>query len=153
MVAGGLYTIKDRYFQDFPHEKHTLNKGGRPFFYAVHDCESIFWLVPLSRQVSTYKRKIEAVEARRGIGRCMAYHIGAFMGEERVFRICNMIPVTADYVGGEFTIEGKPYLIEDKLLLTVLNRKARDYLKQLELGRMYSQVDALDIRRKLIEGS
>jgi hypothetical protein len=39
--------------------------------------------------------------------------------------------------------------VEIESFITAVNRKARDFIKQLELGRMYSQVDALGIRKAL----
>jgi hypothetical protein len=150
MVENGLYKVKDEYFTDFPHERHMHNKAGRPFYYAVRDKAGIYWLVPLSSQVENFRRKIEAVEAKRGTGNCIQYHIGIIMGGLRVFRICDMLPITARYVDEAFTTNGKPYIVKDKALITAISRKARDFIKQLELGRMYSQVDALLIWESLV---
>lgn len=151
MVENGLYKVKDEYFTDFPNEKHMHNKAGRPFYYAVKDKTGIYWFVPLSSQVENFRRKIEAVEVKRGIGNCIQYHIGTIMGDLRVFRICDMLPITTRYVDEEFTMNGKPYIVKDKALVTAISRKARDFIKQLELGRMYSQVGALSIRETLVK--
>jgi hypothetical protein len=149
MVEHGLYKIKDEYFMDFPHEKHIHNKVGRPFYYAVKDSSGIYWLVPLSSQVNNFQHKIEVEERKRGKGKCIRFHIGYIMGTLRAFRICDMLPVTAHYIDGAFEIHGKPYIAHDEELVTAISRKARDFIKQLELGRMYSQVDALGIRKVL----
>lgn len=150
MVEHGLYKIKDSYFKDFPHKKHIWNKAGRPFYYAVKDSAGIYWLVPLSSQTDNFRQKIETEEHKRGKGKCIRFHIGSIMGKTRAFRICDMLPVTDEYIEGAFYVNGKPYIAQDKDLITVISRKARDYIKQLELGRMYSQVDALAIRAKLL---
>ena len=150
MVENGLYKIRDEYYADFPHEKHIHNKDGRPFYYAVKDSQGIYWLIPLSSQVDTYRHKIQAVESKRGKGNCLTYHIGVIAGQERVFRICNMIPITSKYIAGEFIVHGSHYVAKDKKLIRDASRKARNFIKQLELGKMSSQVDALSIREKLI---
>lgn len=153
MVENGLYKIKEEYYEDFPHEKHIHNKDGRPFYYAIKDGSGIYWLIPLSSQIDTYRHKIQTVESKRGQGNCMAYHIGIIAGQERVFRICNMIPVTSEYIAGGFVIHGSHYVAKDKKLIREISQKSRNFIKQLELGKMTSQVDALKIRDKLIEKS
>ncbi|MCL2662363.1 MAG: hypothetical protein FWE83_03430 [Oscillospiraceae bacterium] len=150
MVENGLYKVKDQYYIDFPHDMHIQQKGGRPFYYAVKDNFGVYWLIPLSSQVDVYRQKIEAVEAKRGKGNCITYHIGIIANQERAFRICNMIPVSDEYVDGEFEINGSHYVVGDLKLIREISIKSRNYIKQVELGRMYSQVDALSIRKKLL---
>ena len=150
MIEHGLYKIRDEYYTDFPHEKHIYNKDGRPFYYAVKDSYGIYWLIPLSSQIGTYKSKIESVESKRGKGNCLAYHIGIIAGQEKVFRICNMIPIIDKYIAGEFIFDGSHYIVKDKNLIQEISRKSRNYIKQLELGKMFSQIDALKIRGKLM---
>ena len=86
MIENGLYKITDKYFEDFPHEKHIYNKDGRPFYYA-----------------------------------------------------------------GAFLFNNQHYIVQDKKLIRDVSVKSRNYIKQLELGKMYSQIDALKIREALIE--
>ena len=150
LIENGLYRIKEEYYAAFPHDKHIHNKAGRPFYYAVKDSCGIYWLIPISHQVDTYWRKIKAVESKRGEGNCLTFHIGIIAGQERVFRICNMIPITDKYIAGEFVLCGSHYVVKDKNLIREISKKSRNYIKQLELGKMYSQIDALKIRVKLI---
>jgi len=151
MVESGLYKIKDEYYIDFPHEKHIHIKDGRPFYYAVKGKSDIYWLIPLSSKVDTYKSKIQSIEDKRGKGNCLTYHIGVIAGKERVFRICDMIPVTEKYIAGEFVFNGIHYVVGDEKLIREVSRRSRNFMKQLELGRMHSQIDALKIRDSLIE--
>ena len=151
MVENGLYKISDKYFLDFPNEKHIHIKHGRPFYYAVKDNYGIFWLIPLSTKVESYKQKIEAVETKRGKGNCLIYYIGIIADQNMAFRICDMIPVTEEYIAGEFIKYGQHYVVMDKKLIREVNQKSRNYIKQLEIGKMYSQINALKIREKLIE--
>ena len=43
-----------------------------------------------------------------------------------------------------------PNIAKDSKLINEISRKSRNYMKQLELGRMNSQVDVLEIRKKLL---
>ena len=123
MVENGLYKIKDTYYTDFPNENHIHNKEGRPFYYAVKDSYGIYWLIPLSSQIDTYKRKIEAVERKRGKGNCLTYHIGIIAGQEKAFRICNMMPVIDEYIDGQFAFKGSHYIVRDKRLIREISKK------------------------------
>ena len=94
--------------------------------------------------------EIQVIESRRGKGNCLAYHIGLVAGQKRVFKIADMIPVIEKYIAGEFTLGGIHYVVGDVKLIKEISRKSRNFLKQLELGRMHSQVDALKIRDELL---
>jgi len=61
-----------------------------------------------------------------------------------------MLPIADEYVDGEFEINGSHYAVGDLKLIREISVKSRNYIKQVELGRMYSQIDALSIRKKLI---
>ena len=61
-----------------------------------------------------------------------------------------MIPVIEKYIAGEFTLGGIHYVVGDVKLIKEISRKIRNFLKQLELGRMHSQIDALKIRDELL---
>ena len=150
MVENGLYKIDDKYYSDFPHEKHIHIKGGRPFYYAIKDSHGLYWLIPLSTQLEKHKEKIKVIEGKRGQGNCLTCHIGVIAGQEMVLKICDMIPVTDEYISGEFFKYGSHYIVKDKRLITEISRKSRNFIKQLELGKMTSQIDSLGIREKLI---
>jgi hypothetical protein len=151
MVANGLYKIKKKYYEDFPQDKHIQLKLGRPFFYAFKDNSGVYWLIPISSDVNLYYKKIKKEEAKRGEGNCMLFHIGVIAGKKKVFKICNMLPITDEYIDSEFTINNIHYIVKDMHLTQEISRKARNFIKQLELGRMTSQIDALSIRDKLIQ--
>jgi len=36
----------------------------------------MYWLIPLSTQIDKHKKKITNIEAKRGKGNCLIYHIG-----------------------------------------------------------------------------
>ncbi len=62
-----------------------------------------------------------------------------------------MIPVTDEYIAGEFFIDNVHYVVKNRVLIRDISRKARNFIKQLKIGRMSSQVDALNIRDKLVQ--
>jgi len=62
-----------------------------------------------------------------------------------------MIPITSDYIADEFILQGSHYITKDKRLIREISQKSRNFIKQPELGRMSSQVDALKIREQLIQ--
>jgi len=62
-----------------------------------------------------------------------------------------VIPVTEKYIAGEFVFSGIHYVVGDEKLIREISRRSRNFIKQLELGRMHSQIDALKIRDNLIE--
>ncbi len=130
MVENGLYKIKDKYYSDFPHDKHIHNKAGRPLYYAVKDKCGIYWLIPISSQVDAYRQKIEAVERKRGAGNCLTFHIGIIAGQERVFKVCDLIPIADEYIEGEFKINGSHYIARDKKLVREIGEKARNYIRR-----------------------
>ena len=145
MIENGLYKLKEKYYSDFPNENHIHIKAGRPFYYAVKSNHGIYWLIPISSQAENYKRKIREVENKRGEGNCILYHIGNIANRERAFIICNILPVTVEYIEDTFTIDNKHYIVKNQKLIREVSEKTRNYIKQLELGRMYSQIDALAI--------
>lgn len=151
MVENGLYKIKNEYFLDFPHKNHIHNKKGRPYYYVVKDSCDIYWCIPLSSKVEAFRSKITTVENKRGKGKCISYHIGIIGGKERAFRICDMIPLTDNYIEGKFILNNNHYVVRDSKLVREIGQKSRNYIKQLELGRMHSQVDALNIRKILLD--
>lgn len=64
----GLYIIKDKYFVDFPNDKHMQNKGeNRPHYYAIKDGDGLYWMIPISSKVDKFRAKIEDVE-RKSVG-------------------------------------------------------------------------------------
>jgi hypothetical protein len=58
MIVNGLYKINEKYYEDFPNDKHIQLEDGRPFYYATKDSKGIYWLIPLSSRVEEYREKI-----------------------------------------------------------------------------------------------
>ena len=151
LVVHGLYSMKDKYFQEFKKPYWVDNKNEhRPYYYAFKDPDGIDWLIPMSSQTEAYSAKIKKVEAKRGEGNCVYYHIGTVAAIERVFLIGDMFPVSPSHVKAPFTIGNVHYIVKDRDLNKVLYSKAMRYLKLVESGTMKSRNDILGIKRVLL---
>ena len=147
-VLYGFYKVKDKYFSDFPSNRHMWNKAERrPYYLAVKENSGIIWLIPISHQVEKYREKIKNDEAKHG--ECLHCHIIRFMNEERAVLIGNMIPVTEEYIKGEFTIGGFHYVVREQKAIREVKKRASRYLSLVREGKLHPYVDILTIERKL----
>ncbi|NLW78558.1 MAG: hypothetical protein GXY32_03990 [Ruminococcaceae bacterium] len=151
VVENGLYTVKDSYFEDFPNKYFMDNKkGNRPYFFTLLDSDGIYWMIPMSKQVDTYRPKIAKEEAKRGKGNCIFYHIGVIAGAERAFSIGDSIPITADYIDSPYTIKEIHYVSRDQKMCRELRSKAMRFLKLVENGKIHTNVNIMAIKKKLL---
>lgn len=152
LVKHGLYTVKDQYFSDFPSDHWMQNKGeNRPYFFLLKDKDGISWLIPMSKQTENYRWKIKKVEAQRGKGNCIYYHLGLVASIERAFLIGDMFPVDESYIKAPYVIASNHYISRDKKLNAAIYSKAMRYLRLVEQGVMKSRTDILGIKRSLLE--
>ena len=111
----GLYRVSDIYFNDFESKYFCDNKNeNRPHCCAFKESNGTIWLIPLSTRTSNYRDKIDKDEKRSKDGKCLFYHIGTIAGEEKVFLIGNMFPVSNKYIKSEYTISGIHYVIKEE---------------------------------------
>lgn len=146
----GLYLIKNSFYTDFPNSFWSQNKGVRPNFMVIKDSDGIFWMIPLSTQVDSYKKKIEKYEERYGKGNCVFYHLGLIAGEQRVFLISNMVPVTEEYIERAYTISGIEYISATKSLNQALKRKAIKYQALVKSGHVKDDRKTFEVKEKLL---
>ena len=148
MVQFGLYSIKDQFFRDFKSPYFPYNKcENRPYFCSVQDASGIWWMIPLSTQVDTYQKKIEADEKKHGM--CLYYYIGLIAGYKRDFLIGSMFPITETYIKKEYTMAGTHYVVKNAKLIKEVQKRAKKYLSLVEHKKMRASVDILGIRNKL----
>lgn len=148
-VKYGFYKVKDKYFSDFPSDRHMYNKAeGRPYYLALTDESGIIWLIPISSKVEKYKAKIASDEKK--FGECLTCHIIRFMSQERVALIGNMIPVIPEYIKGEFTILGKHYVVQDNTSIKAIKKRCSRYLSLVRGGKLHPYVDILSIEKILL---
>lgn len=151
LIICGLYSISDRYFQDFQKPYWMDNKNERrPYYYLLKDNDGIEWVVPMSSKVENYTLKIEKEEKKRGKGNCIYYHIGRIAGIDRVFLIGDMFPVNKSYIKAPYTICRMHYVVKDKSLNRVIYSKAMRFLNLVESGVIKSRNDILGIKRELL---
>lgn len=149
MVPHGLCIIEDCYFSDFPSIRHMDNKHeSRPYYLAVQGSDKIIWMVPISHQVEKYKGKIARDEQRHG--HSIFCCVGKIKGEERAFLTGNVIPVTEAYIKRPFTVNGVPYIIQDKELIKQIQYNVGRYIALVRQGRLSPAVDIIGIERVLL---
>lgn len=147
----GLYIIKDKYFVDFPNDKHMQNKGeNRPHYYAIKDGDGLYWMIPISSKVDKFRAKIEDVERKSGVGNCFLFAIAPVSGRERAFVISEMFPVTEEYILRPYTVNGKPYILESEGIRKLLSAKSLRFLSMVERGKVKSPLGILDVKRQLL---
>lgn len=148
----GLCIVSDQYFLDFPSVRHMSNKHEkRPYYLAIREKDGIIWLVPLSTQVEKYRAKIEADE--RKYRESIFHYITKVKGNENAFLIGNAIPVTEKYIKKPFTIQGTPFVIQDKADIKQIGSKLKRYLAMVRHGKMSPAVDILAIEEELKKGT
>lgn len=151
LVQFGFYKLKDKYFRDFPspQNRYVDNKAeNRPYYLAYTDGNGIIWLLPISSKVEKYKAKI--AEDEKKYGECITCCIINYMAEERAVLIGNMIPVTAEYIKGEFTILRQHYVVKDAASIKAIKKRVSRYLSLVRAGKMHPCVDILATERILI---
>lgn len=151
VVESGLYTIKDQFFNDFPNPFYMDNKNERrPYFYLFKDTDGILWMIPMSSRVETYHTKIQKDESKRGKGNCILFYVGTIAGVERAFSICDMFPITEDYINAPFTISKTHYVVKDENLKRAIHSRAQRFLNLVKLGKLYSPLNIMDTKCKLL---
>lgn len=151
IIVNGLYTVKDRFFVDFPGYPYMDNKNEcRPYFYLVKDEDDILWMIPMSTKVETYQKKIVRIESKRGRGNCIFYYIGKIAGRERAFSIGDMFPITDEYINAPFTIGHTHYVVKDTSLRRAIHSRAMKFLRLVEQGIIHSDLDIMETKRKLM---
>ena len=150
ITENGLYSVHDKYFEDFKSKWFCDNKSeNRPYYVSFIDNDNITWLIPLSSQVDNYKKKISEYEKNNKT--CILYHIGKIMGKEKAFLIGNMFPVSEEYIKKPYTFSGIHYVIKDTKLIKELNKKAKRYILLVEQNKLHPKVDIMSIHNKLKE--
>lgn len=151
LIVHGLYSVSDKYFEDFKRPYWMDNKNeNRPYYFLLQDKDGIYWVIPMSSQIENYKMKIEREEAKRGKGNCIYYHTGMIASIERVFLIGDMFPINESYIKSPFTIGENHYVVRNKSLNSEIYSKAMRFLRLIEQGVMKSRNDILGIKRVLL---
>lgn len=148
----GLYIIDDQYFSDFPSDRHMWNKSeARPHYYAIKDDDGIFWMIPMSTKVEKYREKIQKTEKEHGKGSCFMFYIAPIHGQERAILICDMFPVSQQYILRPYTIGGLPYVVKNEAIRKAISTKAKRYLSLVKRGQLKSPLNILQTKKKILK--
>ena len=152
MNENGLYTIKDKFFEDFPDKYLKGNKeGNRPHYYSFKDKKTgLNWVIPCTTKVQRC-RNIEAKDIKK-YGRCDKFHFIYFGKKENVILIQDMFPITEEYIDREYEIFGKPWIIKSKKELMEIETKVKRIMKLIRnnVNYMPTRADVLKIEQELI---
>ena len=147
----GLYVINPDFFSMFPNADWLFNKErGRPTYYSFRDSDGLLWMIPISTKVEEARPKIAKAEARYGAGNCLFYHIGIIAGQERVFRISKLFPISEKYIDHEYTISAIHYIVKTGSLNDELEKKAKTFIALVEQGKLQSDCNILEIKKYLL---
>ena len=148
LTESGLYIISDSYFVDFPSIRHMDNKHeSRPYYYAVKDESSLFWMVPISHKVDKYADKLRRDEQRHQ--RSVFCYIAKLKGEDRAFLTGNVIPVSDKYIKRPFSVNRVPYVLKNQKDASEIRYRVMRYIALVKAGKLTPAVDILHIAEQL----
>lgn len=131
-----FYFIKDEFFdlvQDDKLLKNKENGNKRPFYYCFKrkEDDNLLWLIPVSSKVEKYKEiYISKIKKYKKIDTIV---FGKVKGNENVFLIQNIFPITDEYIENQYMYNQKPIEITYSLQQDI-ERKANKVLKLVEMG-------------------
>ncbi|MGG4263751.1 type III toxin-antitoxin system CptIN family toxin [Peribacillus simplex] len=148
-----IYTIKDKYFDDFQDPYLTNNKGeSRPnYFVFEDDNKEILWFIPLSSRIEKFEKIIKNREAQ---GRpCDIAHICNVGPRKQAFLIQNMFPATKEYIQEEYIVNRKPYRMVNEKDIQAIENKASRIKKLIDRGIKFmpTQPNVKEIENQLLE--
>ncbi len=154
VTSRGFYIVSDQYFIDFPDPYLKGNKTqNRPHYYAFKDERTgLFWMVPMSSRIEKYRR---IINGRINQGKpCDILHIARLdNGQEAVFIISDIFPVTEKYIVREYFIGVNHLRVTSEHLANCIDQKCRRILGMIRRGVKLSQTqpDVLKIERMLLK--
>ena len=129
MKPTGFYKISSEYISLVKQlgGKYRDNKE-RPIYCCIQDRDrpEIYWAIPTSdishrtlEQLARIKQYCSFPD--RDIRSCY-YHIG-HTNRPAIFKISNVLPVTEQYIEGEYTSQGLHLMLRDRRLIAEIERK------------------------------
>ena len=139
MKDGGFYKLSPAY------SKLAESVGGvytdqktRPLYVCRQDRNNpqIYWATPTSDLNHRTPQKIDRIKSfcslpERDIRSCY-YHIGT-TSRPAIFKIADSIPVTEKYIIGEYTVQGKHLVMQDKKQIAIIEKKLSRILRDEQL--------------------
>ena len=158
MKLGHFYFLSDDYFIKFPDSYLMSNKENvkgtvhdRPCFYAIYDIStSLYWLIPISSQLTKFKAIYHGKINR--YGECDTIAFGKVLGYEKAFLIQNMCPVIPRYIKNEYIDSSANTPVRlDGVSEKEITKKAKKVLALHKKGIKLIFPDVRQIEKKLIE--
>ncbi|WP_203527934.1 type III toxin-antitoxin system CptIN family toxin [Clostridium thermarum] len=148
----GFYTIKDEFFTEFndPYLKGNKDEN-RPHYYCYKK-DNLLWVIPLTSKVEKYRNLYN--KDLEKYGRCDKFVFFRMKGDkESVLLIQDIFPITEDYIGKKYCINGIPYVLMSETLKAEIKTKANKILALIKKGIKFNpkQPDILKIYSKLLE--
>jgi len=139
MKQTGFYKISQDYFNIIKQLSGIYRDSKeRPIYCCMQDKKfaDIFWAIPtsdLSHRASEQLERIKRLCAlpQRDIRSCY-YHIG-HTNRAAIFRISSVLPVTDEYISGEYTSQGIHLVLRNTNLIAEIERKLSRILFDEEL--------------------
>lgn len=164
-MEGQIYSISNEFFKKFKNENLMKNKVSnegtilyRPCYLALNDEKpNIFWMIPISSNVSKYKNIIQSKIDK--YGKCNTIVIGTLFRKERAYLIQNMFPVSKEYLKSYFNnsviIDNATKELVIKNTITIKNLvfyKNMDFLVYANIKDMYKElIHDLEIKQPVIQ--
>lgn len=153
LVSGGFYILSDQYYIDFPDPYLKQNKQQhRPFYYCLCDAATgLYWMIPLSSSADKLKLANEKISQ----GKTDLFHLTNLSGKPGVMLLCDMCPVTKEYISSEYTINGVPVIYKNTKETKIIRSKASKILALLRKGVKFTgtQPDVFLIEAQLLKNS
>jgi hypothetical protein len=158
MQIGSLYFVKDEFYERFKDYGLLENKiivdgkeHNRPCCYLFkfnEDNEDIYWLIPISSQVTKYEEQYR--HSMEKYGMCDNISFGYVLGERCAFLPQNLFPVTKEYINNVYIDKNTNRPINVPVdLMAELNAKARKKIRYNKMGKKLGLSNALGIYEEL----
>ena len=131
------------------HKSSGTRRKDRPYFFIFEDQRTgLYWMIPVSSRVWKYKPIYES--KLRKTGKCDTIIIAKIQGQERVFLLQNMCPVTIRYIENEYMDENSNPIVLDRATENLLKMKGRLILSLYKRGYHVIFPNVAEIEKKLL---
>lgn len=129
MKPTGFYKLSTQYM-DLVKELGGIYRDSkeRPVYCCLQDkdCPEIFWAIPTSDISHRSKEQLDRINHFCGLPsrdiRSCYYHIG-HTNRPAIYRISNVLPITINYIDGEYISQGKHLVLRNEKLISEITRK------------------------------
>lgn len=130
LVNGGVYFVKESYFEKYNDPEMMNNEeGNRPYYFAwkAKEIEDLYLFIPASSNVEKYRKIIEKRSANKKPTDFI--HITDIGNKESALLIHKMIPVTSEYVGRTYKYNGVHFQVIEDDSNSELSKKIKKIVK------------------------